>query len=103
MMARVNSYAPVVVELVPAPGLDLQNDPEEAVGALVSTNIRRDKKSIRPCQPTLQIAVDGSDAVIGLHFHWQQDASVMRVVASTYLYLDGVAAHSVVTETDYAI
>ena len=83
---------PIVLELVPAPGLDLQNDPEKAKGALVSMNCRRDAGSIKCCQPTVELATDGTDTLIGIHCHWQQDASVMRVTASTKLYLDGTAA-----------
>jgi len=86
---------PITIELVPAPGLDLQNDAEQAGGALVSMNCRRDSRSIKCCQPTVAIAEDGTDTLIGIHFHWQQDASVMRVSSSTNLYLDGVAAHIV--------
>ena len=96
-------YRPINVDLIPAPGLDLQNDGEQAKGALVSTNIRRDNVALKPCHPTMPISTDGSTAIIGLHFHWQRDASIMRVSASDKLYLDGTAAKSVVTGSDYTI
>lgn len=83
---------PITVELTPAQGLDLQNDAEKCRGALVSMNVRRDAGTIKCCQPTVSLATDGTDTLIGVHFHWQQDASIMRVAASTKLYLDGVAA-----------
>lgn len=82
-------------------GLDLQNDSEMAHGAQAATGTRRDNGVLACVQPPVAVATDGTATVRGIAVHRQADSSILRLSASSKLYVDGVAADSVTTGTDF--
>lgn len=82
-------------------GLDLQNDSEMAHGAQVALGTRRDNGVLSCVRPPVAVATDGTAIVRGLAIHRQADSSIVRLSASTNLYVDGVVADSVTTGVDF--